>query len=190
LPKRANLAVNASNERIGHENYFPITNPSGDVFTRQWKWGRAEIDRLIAEDLLYWGSDGRKQPRLIIPTDGRRTTFLRSILNYGGTTAGRKDFEAVMGAEVEFSYPKPLLLLKKLILSVTSDEDLVLDFFSGSGSTACAVLEATLRTRVLDGTFRCSCQNLSRKILLLGPRASGRSLISLVLASLVLAIMS
>jgi adenine-specific DNA-methyltransferase len=138
----ANLAVNASNERIGHENYFPITNPSGDVFTRQWKWGRAEIDRLIAEDLLYWGSDGRKQPRLIIPTDGRRTTFLRSILNYGGTTAGRKDFEAVMGAEVEFSYPKPLLLLKKLILSVTSDEDLVLDFFSGSGSTACAVLEA------------------------------------------------
>lgn len=138
----ANLAVNASSERVGHENYFPITNPSGDVFTRQWKWGKAEIERLISEDLIYWGSDGRKQPRLIIPTDGRRTTFLRSILNYGGTTAGRKDFEAVMGADVEFSYPKPLLLLKKLILSVTSDDDLVLDFFSGSGSTACAVLEA------------------------------------------------
>lgn len=138
----ANLAVNASNERAGHENYFPITNPSGDIFTRQWKWGKAEIDRLIAEDLLYWGSDGRKQPRLIIPTDGRRTTFLRSILNYGGTTAGRKDFEAVMGSDIEFSYPKPLLLLKKLILSVTSGDDVVLDFFSGSGSTACAVLEA------------------------------------------------
>ena len=138
----ANLAVNASNERIGHENYFPITNPSGDTFTRQWKWGKAEIDRLIAEDLIYWGSDGRKQPRLVIPTDGRRTTFLRSILNYGGTTAGRKDFEAVMGVDVEFSYPKPILLLKKLILSVTSGDDIVLDFFSGSGSTACAVIEA------------------------------------------------
>jgi adenine-specific DNA-methyltransferase len=146
----ANLAVNASNERVGHENYFSITNLSGDVFTRQWKWGKEEIDRLISEDLLYWGSDGRKQPRLIIPTDGRRTTFLRSILNYGGTTAGRKDFEAVMGTEVEFSYPKPLLLLKKLILSVTSDEDIVLDFFSGSGSTACAVLEANAE----DGGFR------------------------------------
>jgi len=56
----ANLAVNANSERVGHENYFPIKNPSGDVFTRQWKWGREEIDRLIAEDLLYWGSDGRK----------------------------------------------------------------------------------------------------------------------------------
>lgn len=143
----ANLAVNASSERAGHENYFPIVNPSGDVFTRQWKWGKSEIERLISEDLIYWGSDGRKQPRLIIPTDGRRTTFLRSILNYGGTTAGRKDFEAVMGADVEFSYPKPLLLLKKLILSVTSDDDLVLDFFSGSGSTACAVLEANADDR-------------------------------------------
>jgi len=138
----ANLAVNASSERVGHENYFSITNPSGDVFTRQWKWGKAEIDRLIAENLIYWGSDGRKQPRLTIPTDGRRTTFLRSILNYGGTTAGRKDFEAVMGTDIEFSYPKPLLLLKKLILSITTGDDAVLDFFSGSGTTACAVLEA------------------------------------------------
>ena len=138
----ANLAVNSSSERIDHDNYFSITNPSGDIFTRQWKWGKSEIDRLIEEKLIYWGSDGHKQPRLIIPTDGRRTTFLRSILNYGGTTTGRKDFEAVMGTEIEFSYPKPLLLLKKLILSVTTSHDTVLDFFSGSGTTACAVLEA------------------------------------------------
>ena len=47
-----------------------------------------------------------------------------------------------MGTEIEFSYPKPLLLLKKLILSVTTSHDTVLDFFSGSGTTACAVLEA------------------------------------------------
>jgi len=148
----ANLAVNAKNERIGHENYFPITNPSGDVFTRQWKWGRVEIERLVAEGLIYWGSDGRKQPRLIIPTDERRTTFLRSILNYGGTTAGRKDFEEVMGAEVEFSYPKPLLLLQKLIMTVTAGEDLVLDFFAGSGSTSCAV---TIANREDGGNRKC-----------------------------------
>lgn len=138
----ANLAVNSKNENPEHQNYFPITNPSGDVFTRQWKWGRDEIDRLVSEDLIYWGSDGKKQPRLIIPTDHRRTTFLRSILNYGGTTVGRKDFEDLMGAEIEFSYPKPILLLKKMVLSITSGDDVVLDFFSGSGSTACAVLEA------------------------------------------------
>lgn len=150
----ANLAVNAANERVDHDNYFAITNPSGDVFTRQWKWGKPEIERLIAEDLIYWGTNGQRQPRLIIPTDDRRTTYLRSILNYGGTTSGRKDFESEMGEEVEFSYPKPILLLKKLVLTATGGDDTVLDFFSGSGSTACAVMEANSE----DGASRRTIQ--------------------------------
>ena len=140
----ANLAVNKKNERKNHVNYFTIINPSGDKFTKQWKWSKEKIDKLISEDLIYWGSDGHKQPRLIIPTDERRTTFLLSILSYGGTTVGRKDFEALMGEKIEFSYPKPIILLKKLIDSVTDDEDIVLDFFSGSGSTAQAIIELNI----------------------------------------------
>jgi adenine-specific DNA-methyltransferase len=78
---------------------------------------------------------------LIIPTDERRTAFLLSILNYGGTTIGRKDFEEVMGHKVKFAYPKPVVLLKKLIATATRDGDIVLDSFAGSGTTAQAVLE-------------------------------------------------
>lgn len=137
----ANLAVNLENEKTNHPNYFTITNPSGDKFTRQWKWSKEEIDNLIKEDLIFWGSDGHKQPRLIIPTDERRKTFLLSILNYGGTTVGRKDFEELMGTEIEFSYPKPIILLKKLIETATTDDDLIMDFFSGSASTAQAVYQ-------------------------------------------------
>lgn len=137
----ANLAVNLENEKTNHPNYFTITNPNGDTFTRQWKWNRDEINRLIAENLIYWGSDGHKQPRLIIPTDERRTTFLLSILNYGGTTVGRKDFEALMDDKIEFSYPKPVVLLKKIISSACSDSGVVLDFFSGSATTAHAIMQ-------------------------------------------------
>lgn len=140
----ANLAVNAKSEKKNHINYFTITNPSGDKFTRQWKWSKEKIDDLISEDLIYWGSDGHKQPRLIIPTDERRKTFLLSILNYGGTTVGRKDFEDLMGEKIEFSYPKPIILLKKLIESGTNEEDIVLDFFSGSGSTAQAIIDLNI----------------------------------------------
>lgn len=137
----ANLAVNSDKENPEHINYYTITNPSGDSFTHQWKWGRDEINRLISEDLIYWGSDGHKQPRLIIPTDGRRTTYLSSILNYGGTTVGRKDFEELLSDGAEFPYPKPVLLIKKLIETATDKQDTVLDFFSGSATTAHAVMQ-------------------------------------------------
>lgn len=137
----ANLAVNLANEKKDHVNYFTITNPSGDTFTRQWKWSKERIEELIEEDLIFWGSDGRKQPRLIVPTDERRKTFLLSILNYGGTTVGRKDFELLMGKDIEFSYPKPVILLKKIINSITNSNDIILDFFSGSATTADAVMQ-------------------------------------------------
>lgn len=136
----ANLAVNADRENTTHENYFTITNPNGLEFTRQWKWNKSYIEQLIKDDLIYWGSDGNKQPRLIIPTDDRRTTFLESILNYGGTTVGRKDFEDLMG-EGLFTYPKPLILMKKIMESVIDKDDSILDFFAGSSTTAHAVMQ-------------------------------------------------
>ena len=144
----ANLVVNAENENKEHPNYFSIKNPSGEIFTRQWKWDKNKIDRLIEEDLIYWGSDGHKQPRLILPTDERRTTYLLSILYYGGTlinrggtTVGRKDFENILGCEAKFSYPKPIILMKKILETSTKKDSIVLDFFAGSGTTGQAVLD-------------------------------------------------
>ena len=139
----ANLAVNVEKEDKNHKNYYKIVNPSGDEFLRQWKWSKEEVNKLISENLIYWGSDGHKQPRLIIPTDERRTTYLLSILNYGGTTVGRKDFEEIMGTEIEFSYPKPVILLKKILATVIDKEkeDIILDFFSGSATTAHSVMQ-------------------------------------------------
>ncbi|EPH12278.1 adenine-specific DNA-methyltransferase [Myroides odoratimimus CCUG 12700] len=137
----ANLAVNEGNQNVNHENYFDIVNPKGKVFSKQWKWSKDKINQLIEDDLIYWGSDGNKQPRLIIPTDERRTTYLLSILNYGGTTVGRKDYENLMN-NIEFSYPKPIILIKKILQTVTDKHkaSYVLDFFAGSGSTNQAVM--------------------------------------------------
>lgn len=137
----ANLAVNSENERTDHRNYFTITNPSGDTFTKQWKRSESEINELIKQDLIYWWGDWHKQPRLIIPTDERRTTFLLSILNYWWTTIGRKDFEILMWEEIEFSYPKPVILLGKLIETATIQDSIILDFFSWSATTAHAVMQ-------------------------------------------------
>ena len=136
----ANLAVNVEHERAEHPNRFDIKSPSGIVWNRQWKFSKEKIDELLNQDLIYFGSDGKKQPRLIIPTDERRTVYLKSIINKGGTTIGRKDFEKLM-ENIDFSYPKPIVLLKDLIQISTSSDSIVLDFFSGSASTAQAVIE-------------------------------------------------
>ena len=136
----ANLAVNSEKENLNHNNYFTIKNPKGIEFTRQWKWSKEKIEELIKQDLIYWGKDESKQPRLIIPTDDRRTAYLESILNYGGTTIGRKNLEEILEKEV-FSYPKPLILIKKLVESTVEKKDLILDFFSGSATTAHAVMQ-------------------------------------------------
>lgn len=140
----ANLAVNSEKENTNHENYFTITNPNGLSFTKQWKWSKDEINELIKEDLIYWGSDGKKQPRLIIPTDDRRKIYIESILNYGGTTIGGKDLKDLMGKEV-FSYPKPIILLEKLIESCVGSNETILDFFAGTSTITQAVFSNNIK---------------------------------------------
>jgi adenine-specific DNA-methyltransferase len=53
---------------------------------------------------------------------------------------GGKDLEE-LGLEKEFKYPKSVQYIKKLISYITSEDDIILDFFAGSGTTAQAVLE-------------------------------------------------
>ena len=58
----------------------------------------------------------------------------------GTTEEGSKLIKDIMGTKA-FSYPNPLSLIQNLIAQATSDNDLVMDFFAGSGTTAQAVLE-------------------------------------------------
>lgn len=58
----------------------------------------------------------------------------------GTTEEGSKELKEVMGDKA-FPYPKPPSLLKGLLAQATRPDDIVLDFFAGSGTTAHAVLE-------------------------------------------------
>ena len=68
------------------------------------------------------------------------SSILYSVaLNKDGTT----DIKKLFDGEKPFSYPKPVKLIKLLIQSASKPDDIVLDFFAGSGTTAQAVLELT-----------------------------------------------
>ncbi|WP_322908593.1 site-specific DNA-methyltransferase [Mycoplasmopsis felis] len=131
----ANLAVNEDNYSADHPNNFEIVSPSGIKWFKHWKFDINQINDLIKQDLLYFGKDGTKQPRLIIPMDHRRKVYLESILNNGSTTMGRNEIEKLFDSKI-FSYPKPEILINKIIDSSTNQNDLILDFFLGSGTTA------------------------------------------------------
>ncbi|MEQ1751462.1 MAG: site-specific DNA-methyltransferase, partial [Prosthecobacter sp.] len=57
----------------------------------------------------------------------------------GGTSDGTSLVQEILGNK-DFDYPKPLSLMQAFVRQTTSDDDLVLDFFAGSGTTAHAVL--------------------------------------------------
>lgn len=135
----ANLAKNNSQKKNKEEDIFDIVAPNGKVWKDEWKFKKEKIDKLLNDNMLYFGKSGNNKPRLIIPTGLDRTVYQTSIFNIGSTTSGRKDLKNVL--DNEFNYPKPISLIKRLLQLHTNKNSKVLDFFAGSGTTGQAVLE-------------------------------------------------
>ena len=133
----------ASNPR--HKNYYTVTSPSGKTFTRQFDCPKDEFDRLNADNRIYWGKNGNSVPAIKIFVNEKREVTTSSILDYKDmtTTIGSKELDVLFnmdGIGLEMR-PKPIALLKKLVIMGSSDNSIILDFFSGSATTAHAVMQ-------------------------------------------------
>lgn len=142
--------------------YYPIINPhTGEEVwpkkTAVWAYSKETHEENVKNNLLYWGADGKS-------ASPRKKTFLteagkvvpRSFLSHsevGSTQSSTLEFLKIFEHNY-FQYTKPVGLIKRLIQYGSSDGDLVLDFFSGSGTTAHATMalnaeEATSRRYIL-----------------------------------------
>ena len=134
--------------------YYPIISEEfGEVFPERpdgidgrWRMSKDKIDYLIQKDLVIFEKqdDGRIEAYKIIPSGSETNTAYSSILDSDvvKTTAhGSIELKKIFG-EQKLDYPKPSSLVQELILLNThSDKDsVILDSFSGSGTTAHAVL--------------------------------------------------
>jgi len=131
--------------------YYPIENPftKKKVYphrNRVWNCSPEVHQMNAAENRVWWGINGElKVPRYKrFLSDSRGGVVPRSIWDdVGGNQDGLYDFLGLNFKKEFFSNPKPVKYMKRMIQIATknSSNDIVMDFFAGSGTTAQAVLE-------------------------------------------------
>jgi adenine-specific DNA-methyltransferase len=130
--------------------HYEIIDPnSGFVFppnpARGWSKSRENILKMIENKEILFPSNpnGRPRQKKFLKDLLSTETGFSSILNkaeVGFTTNGTQEFSQLFEGRY-FPFPKPVKLIKKLLIQSSNEQDTILDFFAGSGTTAQAVLE-------------------------------------------------
>ena len=126
------------------DTYFTIKSPSGVEWTRQWQVEKPEdMYELIRDNRIYFepAPEYANVPRKkIFPTDENEIIPSNLMDDVGTTRSAQAELDNIMNGKF-FDNPKPTRLIKKII-SISADKNsVILDFFSGSGTTAHAVAE-------------------------------------------------
>ena len=128
---------------------YPITTPSGRVVEppagRCWSLSRNAFRERLQDNRIWFGPNGDSVPcikRFLteLKYDGMAPTSIMFYKEVGHSQEGAKELVSLFDGKGYFDGPKPTKLLQRLItLANLSTGDIVLDFFSGSASTAHAM---------------------------------------------------
>jgi adenine-specific DNA-methyltransferase len=130
--------------------YYALTAPDGSEvypigpggYESCWRAARAQFEAWESADMIVWQKDpgGTYKPYVKYYLEGRT----KQVSNYWDDIEGNKKATLVVKQLVGkgvFSNPKPVGLVKKILYIATERDSVVLDFFSGSGTTAHAVMQ-------------------------------------------------
>ena len=141
------------------ESDYPITTPSGRVVEppagRCWSLSRNAFRERLADNRIWFGADGNSVPcikRFIseLKFEGMAPTSILFYKEVGHSQEGAKEVVALFGNKGVFDGPKPVRLMQRLItLANLNDDSIVLDFFSGSASTAHALMKSNSEKNTL-----------------------------------------
>lgn len=135
---------------------YDIKAPDGRTVshpTNAWKFSKQEYERHVAEHRLWWGLDGHAQyPRKkVYLSEARGLTPINYWSNdyAGNTDIGTAEIKNLFG-EKYFDFPKPTILMRRILEHGSSSHSIVVDFFSGSASMA----DAVMQQNAIDGGAR------------------------------------
>ncbi|MDD7913799.1 site-specific DNA-methyltransferase [Polaribacter ponticola] len=120
------------------EEVFPI-GPSG--YDSRWRCSREGYEKFVKEGLIEWKKDkkGKLLPYLKFYLDGRTKQAGNLWTDIEGNKKASTDVKSIFDKKV-FDFPKPIEVIEKCLLISCDKNDIILDSFAGSGTTAHAVL--------------------------------------------------
>ena len=138
-----------SAKRITEKDLYEITTPSGRTVMppkgRSWVVGKEKFEELVKENRIWFGESGDNVPSvkkfLKEVQDGTVPVTLWLRNEVGDNQEARQILKAIFNeSNAPFETPKPPRLMERIIRLATNENDIILDSFAGSASTAHAVL--------------------------------------------------
>lgn len=132
-------------ENLSYEILNPNTN---DVFLppkdRHWRFTKEKFEDALAENRIVFGKTGKSKPqykRYKFEAEEKGTNPFTIWTDVDTATGATQELMQLFNGEKIFNTPKPTALLKRIFHLATKENDIILDSFAGSGTTAHAVLE-------------------------------------------------
>lgn len=133
--------------------YFPITDPDGnevypvspDGRPGRWRYGKARIQEMINNEDIDWIKENGvwiPYEKEYEPTEEDKKVLKERSIFYdlAENADGSNELKALFGFKDAFLNPKPSDLIYHLCLLTTQNNDIIADFFAGSGTTAHAII--------------------------------------------------
>ena len=125
---------------------YCITTPTGIVYDETWYGTKQTFDKLLAENRVHWTDGGNGYPRIKIylsdaEREGQAAINFFTPDRYGSNQEGSSTLQDLMEHKGLFDNPKPTTLITVLMRLAMHPDSIILDFFSGSATTAHAVMQ-------------------------------------------------
>ena len=128
---------------------YEITTPSGRTILppsgRCWLLTKERYVEFLKDNRIWFGAKGDNVPRLKrFLSEVKNTVTPMTIWKYsevGHSQSASQELKKLFDDKAVFSYPKPIDLIKRCLQLYTTKDDIILDFFAGSSTTAHAVIE-------------------------------------------------
>jgi adenine-specific DNA-methyltransferase len=140
---------NLSAGPVVESKVYPITTPSGRVVYPPkgycWRVTKERFEELVADNRIWFGEDGNNVPSLKrFLSEVKSTITPLTVWTYqevSHSQDAKKELKELFDDQSVMDYPKPVKLMRRILELSTRDHDIVLDFFSGSATTAHAVMQ-------------------------------------------------